>query len=196
MLGIIYYGAGNIFSLSAALQRLHIPFKVITTAAEMDTCDRFIIPGVGHAAQAMQKLHETGLTTHILNTKKPVLGICLGMQLLSTFSEEGQTSLLNVVPLHTRKFTEKTLKTPHMGWNTMSFSNTEPLFAHISPNAYFYFVHSYFIEFNTNFTIGKCEYGIPFSAAIHSTNFYGVQFHPEKSGKNGEQVLRNFSTLS
>ncbi len=196
MIGIINYGAGNIFSLSAALERLGIVFKMVNDVNDFDSCTKYIIPGVGHAKPAMQKLQETGLIPLIKQTKKPVLGICLGMQLLTAFSEEGETDLLNLIPLKTLLFDKKSgIKIPHMGWNNIEINNDSSLFHNIPDKSYFYFVHSYFIEYSTNFTITSTSYGIPFTSAMQNENFYGVQFHPEKSGNCGEQLLINFNNL-
>ncbi len=196
MIGIIEYGAGNLYSLSCALDRLKIPYGFIRQEKEMDDYDRFIIPGVGHAGQAMEKLLLSGLSGPILKSRKPILGICVGMQLLSSFSEEGQMKMLEVFPLNTVRFkSEMSLKIPHMGWNKVFQPGKDPLFQGISQNAYFYFVHSYYIELNPMFAIGLTEYGNSFSSSIHFENFWGVQFHPEKSGKDGEKVLKNFNDL-
>lgn len=197
MIGIVYYGAGNIFSLTAALDRLGLEYGMIRNAEDFDKYDRYIIPGVGHAGSAMKKLEQTGLIPSILQLKKPVLGICVGMQLLTEFSEEGDSKLTGIVPLKTRLFSEElNVKVPHTGWNRVKHDTDNPLFAEISPLAHFYFVHSYFIEFNPNFTVALAEYGMKFSAVIQKDNFYGVQFHPEKSGLAGEQLLKNFSHLA
>ncbi len=196
MIGIINYGAGNIFSLTAALDRVGLSYGMINTAEEIDLYDRIIIPGVGHAGAAMDKLHESGLVPSIKALRKPVLGICVGMQLLTDFSEEGNAEMLKLIPLKTLHFdSKKAGKVPHMGWNSVSVQENNPLFAHIQNQTYFYFVHSYFIEFDDRYTAAKCVYGQPFSAAISKDNFFGVQFHPEKSGKAGEQLLLNFSTI-
>jgi glutamine amidotransferase len=152
---------------------------------------------VGHAGSAMQKLKETGLVPSIIKLKKPVLGICVGMQLLTRHSEEGDSLLTNIIPLETKLFSEKLkVKVPHTGWNKVFQNNATPLFNDIPLGSHFYFVHSYFIEFNSNFTIALAEYGIKFSAVIQKDNFYGVQFHPEKSGLAGEQLLKNFAHLA
>jgi len=197
MIGIVYYGAGNIFSLTAALERLGLEYGMIRTAEDFDNYDRYIIPGVGHAGSAMRKLEQTGLVPSIIKLQKPVLGICVGMQLLTEFSEEGNSTLTGIVPLKTSLFDGKLkIKIPHTGWNRVSPVIDTLLFKGISPGAHFYFVHSYFIEFNSNFTIALAEYGIKFSAVIRKDNFYGVQFHPEKSGLAGEQLLKNFSQLA
>jgi len=197
MIGIVYYGAGNIFSLTAALDRLHLEYGMIRTAKDFEKYDRYIIPGVGHAGSAMKKLEQTGLVPAILKLDKPVLGICVGMQLLTEFSEEGNSTLTGVIPLKTKLFDhELNIKIPHTGWNRVDQSPDTILFKGITPGAHFYFVHSYFIEFNSKFTIALTEYGIKFSAVIQKDNFYGVQFHPEKSGLAGEQLLKNFAHLA
>lgn len=196
MVGIVNYGAGNIFSLTAALERVQVPYGMINRKEDFDLYDRVIIPGVGHAGAAMQKLKETGLVDTILALQKPVLGICVGMQLLTAFSEEGEAEMLSVVPLKTLHFNQRIdHKVPHMGWNSVQLDNNNPLFRDIADNAYFYFVHSYFIEYDPTYTIAKCTYGLTFSASLQKDNFFGVQFHPEKSGKYGEQLLLNFSKI-
>ena len=194
-IGIINYGAGNIFSLTAALDRQNIPYEMVNTEADLEKHSHIIIPGVGHAGAAMQKLQQTGLVNAIKALTKPVLGICVGMQLLTAHSEEGNADLLDIAPINTRLF-DKTLgiKIPHMGWNNVNFSNN-PLFSNVKPLAQFYFVHSYFIEYNPTFDIASVTYGNKFSAAIQKDNYFGVQFHPEKSGEAGEQLLKNFFNL-
>ena len=196
MTGIINYGAGNIFSLTAALDRLSIPYGMINHADEIELYERIIIPGVGHAGAAMEKLRESGLAAVVGAIKKPVLGICVGMQLLTAYSEEGAARLLDIIPLNTLHFHGRVdEKVPHMGWNRVSAENDSPLFENIEKDAYFYFVHSYFIEYNATFTAASAQYGLKFSAAIQAKNFFGVQFHPEKSGEAGEQLLLNFAKL-
>ncbi|MGF1923814.1 MAG: imidazole glycerol phosphate synthase subunit HisH [Bacteroidia bacterium] len=196
MIGIINYGAGNIFSLTAALERQHIAFGMVNTEADLDLYSHIIIPGVGHAGAAMQKLRETGMVNAIKSLRKPVLGICVGMQLLTLHSEEGNADLLGIFPLKTKLFNKDlSIKIPHMGWNNIDFQNN-PLFAGVAHETQFYFVHSYFIEYNPTFDIAAVNYGVTFSAAIQKDNFYGVQFHPEKSGEAGERLLKNFSNLS
>lgn len=196
--GIVYYGAGNLFSLTAALDRQQITYGMITSLEDFDLYDRFIIPGVGHAGAAMQKLEESGFVPKILALEKPVLGICVGMQLLTAFSEEGNSVLTSIIPVNTIQFKseELKLKVPHMGWNKVALEKSNPLFIGIENNSYFYFVHSYYIQFNPDFTIASTDYGIKFSASINNKNFYGVQFHPEKSGEAGEKILKNFTYLN
>ncbi|MVN22165.1 imidazole glycerol phosphate synthase subunit HisH [Mucilaginibacter arboris] len=196
MIGIIQYGAGNIFSLTAALDRLGIRYGMISHESDFEQYDRYIIPGVGHAGAAMGKLENTGLVPAIRQLKKPVLGVCVGMQLITAFSEEGNAGLLNIVPVKTLRFQEDTsLKVPHTGWNRVYSRETDDLFKGIDQDAYFYFVHSYFIEYNNLYTLASTQYGIEFSAAIRKDNFFGVQFHPEKSGSAGETLLKNFAHL-
>ncbi|RLJ80022.1 imidazole glycerol phosphate synthase subunit HisH [Pedobacter alluvionis] len=196
MVGIINYGAGNIFSLTAALDRLNVTYGMVNTENDLEKYSHIIIPGVGHAGAAMEKLKGTGLVEAIKKLTKPVLGICVGMQLITEHSEEGDASLLNVVPVKTKKFDKSlNIKIPHMGWNAVNPKNNS-LFEGVEDNTQFYFVHSYFIEYNPTFDIASADYGLKFSAAVQKDNFYGVQFHPEKSGKAGELVLKNFSNLS
>ncbi|MEJ5054917.1 imidazole glycerol phosphate synthase subunit HisH [Sphingobacterium sp. MYb382] len=196
MIGIVNYGAGNIFSLTAALDRIGIAYGMVNEAADLDLYERIIIPGVGHAGAAMNKLVNTGLAPHIARLKKPVLGICVGMQLLTDFSEEGEANLLGIIPLKTLHFKGRIQdKVPHMGWNSVEIPQPSALFEGIANESYFYFVHSYFIEYNVQYTSAICRYGLGFSAAVQHDNFYGVQFHPEKSGKDGEQLLLNFSKI-
>ena len=194
MIGIVNYEAGNIFSITAALKRLNIAYGMVNTPEELEQYDKIIIPGVGHAGAAMAKLEARGMVEPIRQLKKPVLGICVGMQLLTDFSEEGNSDLVGIIPLKTLHFDERIQqKVPHMGWNSIVFENTCPLFQDIPNNSYFYFVHSYFIEYDATYTIARCDYGLPFSAAISKDNFWAVQFHPEKSGTAGEQLLINFA---
>lgn len=196
MIGIVNYGAGNIFSLTAALDRIQVGYGMINNKGDFDLYDRIIIPGVGHAGAAMLKLQETGLVDTILTLEKPVLGICVGMQLLTAYSEEGDANLLSIFPLKTLHFKNRIdLKVPHMGWNSVKSEINSALFTDIPDNTYFYFVHSFFIEHSAKFTVATCNYGVAYSAAIQKDNFYGVQFHPEKSGVHGEQLLLNFAKL-
>jgi glutamine amidotransferase len=196
MIGIIQYGAGNIFSLTAALDRLGIKYGMISHESDFEQYDRYIIPGVGHAGAAMEKLESTGLVPAIRKITKPVLGVCVGMQLITAFSEEGNADLLNIIPVKTLRFKEEiSQKVPHTGWNQVHPKETEDLFKNIDQEAYFYFVHSYFIEYNNLYTLASTQYGVQFSAAIRKDNFFGVQFHPEKSGTAGETLLKNFANL-
>jgi len=194
--GIILYGAGNIFSLTAALERLDIPYGFINSQEDFDKFDRYIIPGVGHAGAAMHKLEKTGLVPAIKALKKPTLGICVGMQLLTSYSEEGDSDLLNIFPIKTLRFQDSSeYKVPHTGWNQVFPEKDNPLFKNIPSGSHFYFVHSYFIEYDKTYTLLSANYSTEFSASIWHDNFYGVQFHPEKSGVYGETLLTNFSKI-
>ncbi len=196
MIGIIRYGAGNIFSLTAALERLGIKYGMVNSEADFEQFDRYIIPGVGHAGAAMNKLQQTGMVEKIKSLKKPTLGICVGMQLLTEHSEEGDTAMLDIFPIKTLRFQDSaTYKVPHTGWNRIDFEKGNALFENIPTGSHFYFVHSYFIEFNKAFTLASTTYSTKFSASIWKDNFFGVQFHPEKSGRFGEVLLTNFSNL-
>ncbi len=196
MTGIIKYGAGNIFSLTAALERLGIEYGFINTEADFELFDRYIIPGVGHAGAAMNKLEKTGLVSKIKSLTKPTLGICVGMQLLTSYSEEGDSKLLDIFPINTLKFADtEGYKVPHTGWNQVYPEKENQLFLNIPNGSHFYFVHSYFIEYNIAYTLSSTNYINQFSASIWRDNFYGVQFHPEKSGAYGEMLLKNFSKL-
>jgi glutamine amidotransferase len=155
MVGIVNYGAGNIFSLTAALARQNITYGMVNTEADLELYSHIIIPGVGHAGAAMQKLRKTGLVHAIKALKKPVLGICVGMQLLTEYSEEGNADLLGIFPLNTKLFDKDlSIKIPHMGWNTIVFKNNL-LFKDVALETQFYFVHSYFIEYNPIFDIAS-----------------------------------------
>lgn len=196
MIGIVRYGAGNIFSLTAALERLAIPYGMVHNEADLEQFDRFIIPGVGHAGAAMEKLQNSGLVPAIKAQQKPTLGICVGMQLLTSYSEEGDADMLGLFPVKTLKFAgSPDHKVPHTGWNRVNSEKDNPLFKDIPAGSHFYFVHSYFIEYDDVYTLAATDYGIKFSASIWRDNFYGVQFHPEKSGQYGETLLTNFSKI-
>lgn len=195
MIGIVNYGGGNLFSLKAALDRAGLPHGMIHVPEDFASFSHIVIPGVGHAGKCMEKLEENNLRQTILDSKKPVLGICVGMQLLSQFSEEGNSPLLGVLPQKTIHFNNcDGLKIPHMGWNQVNFKGHD-LFKNIEPGSHFYFVHSFFVEVHKKTTIATAQHGNRFSAAVQFENYYGVQFHPEKSGTAGKQLLLNFSQL-
>ncbi|MBI3138727.1 MAG: imidazole glycerol phosphate synthase subunit HisH [Sphingobacteriales bacterium] len=193
---IIKYNAGNIRSVLFALERIGVQAIVTDEQEQIRTADRVIFPGVGEASTAMQYLRDRGLDQLIVSLQQPVLGICLGMQLLCASSEENETRCLGVFPdVQVRKFTttDPLLKIPQTGWNTI-FNLKTGLFNNVEENAYCYFVHSYYAEEN-KFSIASTHYTRLYSSALHWKNFYGVQFHPEKSAKAGEQILKNFLSL-
>lgn len=188
---IIKYNAGNIRSVLFALDRIGVQAVVTDNADEIRSADRVIFPGVGEASSAMSYLREKGLDTLIPSLKQPVLGICLGMQLMCSTSEENGTDCLGIFPMTVQKFPEdKGLKVPQIGWNTIS-DLQNGLFSRVEESTYVYFVHGYFVP-QSEFTIATATYTHPYSAAICKDNFMAVQFHPEKSGDAGEQILRNF----
>lgn len=190
---IIDYGAGNIQSLIFAFNRLGIQPVVTDNPEILQASDRVIFPGVGEAGSAMEKLREHKLEKVIPDLKQPVLGICLGMQLMCAHSEEGDTRGLGIFDSEVRHF-ERKLKVPQIGWNTIN-NLKSPLFKGISEGSYMYLVHSYYVQDNP-FSIATTEYGETYSSAMHKNNFYGTQFHPEKSGDTGQRVLENFINLN
>lgn len=189
---IIDYGAGNVHSVQFALDRLGYRATLTADPDKIRQADKVIFPGVGHAQAAMQELKKTGLDEVIPELTQPVFGICLGQQLLCRHSEESNTGCLNIISEEVTAF-EATLKVPHMGWNQIE-NLKGPLFHNIEEGSYVYFVHSYYVGMSEA-TIATCDYGIPFSAALQFNNFYACQFHPEKSGPIGQQIMQNFLEL-
>lgn len=189
---IIDYGAGNIQSIKFALERLGYEGVLSSDPVEIKNADKVIFPGVGEASSAMRKLKSTGLDTLIPKLTQPVLGICLGMQLMCNWTEEGDTTGLGIFDVDVVHF-EKKLKVPHIGWNRITDLKT-PLFKDIQENEYVYLVHSFYAPVCKE-TIAKCDYGVEYSSALKKDNFYGVQFHPEKSSDAGERILKNFLDL-
>lgn len=192
---IIKYNAGNIFSVESAMKRLHIDAVVTDDKDLIKQADKVIFPGVGEASTTMKYLREKRFDTFIKELTQPVLGICLGMQLMCRFSEEGQTNCLGIFDTDVKRFVSRRHedKIPHMGWNTIA-DVQDPLFDSSLENQYVYFVHSYYVPVN-NSTVATTDYIHPFSAALHTNNFYATQFHPEKSGDIGEHILSNFLRL-
>jgi len=188
---IIDYGAGNIQSIRFALARLGVSATLSSDPETIQSASHVIFPGVGEASSAMAKLKSTKLDTLIPELTQPVLGICLGMQLMCNASEEGNTTALGIFDTEVVRFST-TRNVPHMGWNEVKGSGI--LFDKIPNNSHFYLVHSYYAKPNEN-TVGHCLYDINFAAAMAKDNFYGTQFHPEKSGVMGAQLLQNFLTL-
>lgn len=193
---IIKYNAGNIQSVLFALERLGIKATVTDDAAIINSADRIIFPGVGEASTAMQYLKERNLDTVIRSLEQPVLGICLGMQLLCNHSEEGNTNGLGIFEnVSVKKFIpgSSSDKVPQVGWNTIT-NLKSPLFRNVPENSYCYFVHGYYAE-ESEYTIASTNYTRQYSSALQKGNFFGVQFHPEKSAKAGDIILKNFLSL-
>jgi len=192
---IIQYNAGNIQSVLYALERLGVQATVTDHVEAIQSADKVIFPGVGEASTAMHYLEERGLDKVIKNLKQPVFGICLGMQLMCTYSEENNTNCLGIFEEQVKLFkpTDATIKVPQIGWNTISNLQTD-LFKGVTDESYTYFVHGYYAAIGSH-TIGTTNYVQPYSCALHKGNFYGVQFHPEKSAKVGEQIIQNFLSL-
>lgn len=191
-IAIIDYGAGNVQSVLFALERIGFTGKVTSDADEIKNADKVIFPGVGEASSAMKMLHDKDLVKVILQLKQPILGICLGMQLLCKSSEEGNANGIGVFDLEIKRFSNQ-VKVPQMGWNTI-YNLKSQLFDGISENEFMYLVHSYYAPLNA-YSIATTNYGIEYASALQKDNFYGVQFHPEKSGNVGEQILKNFLNL-
>lgn len=189
---IINYGAGNIQSIMFAIERLGFKAVLSNNPDEIKAADKVIFPGVGEASSAMKMLLESGLDALIPTLKQPVLGICLGMQLMCNKSEEGNTEGLGIFDVDVIKFTPK-VKVPQMGWNQI-YNLKSPLFEGINENEYMYLVHSFYVP-NCSEAIATTNYEVEYASALQKDNFYGTQFHPEKSGDVGEQILGNFLKL-
>lgn len=202
---IIDTGCANISSVKFALERLGINVDVSDQAEIIRAADKVLLPGVGSAIAAMTSIEQKGLVELIQSLTQPVLGICLGMQLMTKESEESPGShliieddnnvaCLNLIPTHVKRMQVGELVLPHMGWNQIKVTKPSPLFADIDDGSYFYFVHSFCAPFSEH-TLASCEYGQDFSASIQKDNFYGVQFHPERSGAVGSKLLANFINM-
>lgn len=195
-LAIVKYNAGNIQSVLFALERLGVDAKVTDDKVELFAADKVIFPGVGAARSAMDSLKEKGLDTIIKQLKQPVLGICVGMQLLFEHSEESDTECLGIIPAKVKLFKSEEIspdipiKVPQVGWNDIYNLKTD-LFKNVPEHSYVYYVHSYYAEMNP-YCIATTNYGLEYAGAVQKDNFYGVQFHTEKSAKVGEQILANF----
>lgn len=193
---IIKYNAGNIYSVVNALRRLGIEPLVTDQPEEICSADCVLFPGQGEAAFTMQYLRQRKLDVIIRQLRQPVLGICIGMQLMCAHSEEGDTDCLGIFPTEVKRFvpTEHSQKIPHMGWNSLSHLKS-PLYNDIKEGEFVYFIHSFYVAQNT-FSIADSDYIQPFCASMHKDNFYATQFHPEKSGRVGEKILSNFIALA
>jgi glutamine amidotransferase len=192
---IIQYNAGNIQSVLYALERLGVNATVTDNVEAIQSADKVIFPGVGEASTAMAYLKERKLDQLIVNLKQPVLGICLGMQLMCAYSEENDTKCLGIFEAQVKLFkpTDAAAKVPQMGWNNITHLKTD-LFKGVAENSYTYFVHGYYAALGAH-TIATTHYVQPYSSALHKDNFYGVQFHPEKSATVGSQIIQNFINL-
>ena len=192
---VVKYNAGNIRSVDYALKRLGVEAVITADKEILQSADKVIFPGVGEAGTTMNHLKATGLDELIKNLRQPVFGICLGMQLMCRHSEEGEVDCLNIFDVDVKRFIphKHEDKVPHMGWNTIGKTNSK-LFEGFTEEEFVYFVHSFYVPV-CDFTAAETDYIHPFSAALHKDNFYATQFHPEKSGKTGERVLRNFLDL-
>ena len=192
---VVKYNAGNIRSVDYALKRLGVEAVITADKEELQSADKVIFPGVGEAGTTMNHLKATGLDELIKNLRQPVLGICLGMQLMCRHSEEGEVDCLNIFDVDVKRFVPQKHedKVPHMGWNTIGQTNSK-LFEGFTEEEFVYFVHSFYVP-TCDFTAAITDYIHPFSAALHKDNFYATQFHPEKSGKTGEKILTNFLNL-
>ena len=192
MVAIIKYNAGNIASVKNAVERLGFDCVITDDINKIQNANKVIFPGVGEAKSAMNHLTNNGLSGCIKSLLQPTLGICLGLQLLCQYSEEGDTECLKIFETSVKKFPADDI-VPHMGWNNISI-NTEPLFKGLNKDDAVYFLHSYYAGICEQ-TIATCNYILPFSAAMRKDNFYATQFHPEKSGSVGERILQNFLDL-
>jgi glutamine amidotransferase len=204
MISIIDYGLGNIRAFANVYERLNIPIAVARTADDLKAATKIILPGVGAFDHAMGQLNKSGmretLDELVLDHQLPVIGICVGMQMLAQSSDEGMLPGLGWIDGPVKKFDASALNSkthlPHMGWNTIHPDNTNPLLADLNNNSRFYFLHSYYFQCNNpKDTIATTEYGIQFTSALNHKNIYGVQFHPEKSHQWGIQLLKNFAEL-
>ena len=191
-IAIIKYNAGNIQSVLYAMERLGVRAEVTDDPDKIRSADKVIFPGVGEASSAMQSLKQNNLDQVIKDLKQPVFGICVGMQLLCNHSEENDTKCLGIVPVEVKKFksNQQVIKVPQIGWNNI-YNLKSDLFRNIEDKSFIYNVHSYYAE-DSEYTIAHCNYGIEYAAAVKKDNFYGVQFHTEKSAAIGDKILRNF----
>jgi glutamine amidotransferase len=194
MIALIDYGAGNTASVANVLDELKYEYVITNREGDLLNASKIIFPGVGEASFAVKKLHMTNLFTMLRVNKKPMLGICLGMQLMCEKSKEGNVTGLGIFPINTEKFDDSIVKVPHMGWNQIKISKPSKLFAGIKDQEYFYFANSFYVPVN-EYTTSICNYEVDFTSSMEKDNYYGVQFHPEKSGQAGIQLIKNFVEL-
>jgi|694.fasta_scaffold01447_25 glutamine amidotransferase len=204
MITLIDYGVGNIFAFQNVYKRLNIPTKIASTSADLNDAEKLILPGVGAFDYAMRQLNASGMRQKldelVLEKKIPIIGICVGMQMMGNRSDEGKEEGLRWIDADILKFDEQLIqqrtKLPHMGWNDVVPINGNPLFEGLEEEAIFYFLHSYYFKCNNlGDSIACSDYGISFTSAVNSNNVYGIQFHPEKSHQYGEKLLYNFAKL-
>jgi glutamine amidotransferase len=204
MIAIVNYGSGNIQAIANIYKRLEVPFRVVDTPEGLVDADQVILPGVGAFDQAMNELEASGLRSaldeYAHGRRRPILGICVGMQLLARSSEEGRAPGLGWIAAEVKRFERdrggRPLQLPHMGWNTVEPARADPLFEGVEPTLGFYFLHSYYFScYDPADVLASTDYGAPFTCAVRRDNVLGVQFHPEKSHQNGVQLLRNFARL-
>jgi glutamine amidotransferase len=194
MIAIINYGAGNIASVKNALSRFGVNYCLTNNIEELERADGIIFPGQGHFGMAMKSLKQTGLDNWLKETTKPILGICVGMQLMFEGSEESDVAGLGILPGTLKKFDQNAVKVPHMGWNTLVGKQSHPLIDSFNEKHFFYFVHSYYAPVS-ELTLASCSYEQEFSAVVARDNYLGVQFHPEKSGREGALLIQNFMQM-
>jgi glutamine amidotransferase len=202
MITIIDYGMGNLRSVQKAFERIRVPAKISSDVNEISSAAKLVLPGVGHFAQGISNLRQRGLlealNEAVLEKKKIILGICLGMQLMTEFSEEGNCAGFGWIKAKTQRFTfnPNGLKIPHMGWNNLSIKNSDSIFQGITLDNFFYFVHSYYISCsNEKEILAETSYGNNFVSSFKKENIFGCQFHPEKSHDSGLLVLKNFAAI-
>jgi len=194
MIAIVNSGGANLASVIFAIERLGKPYIFTADPDVITKASHVILPGVGTAGMAMKVLNENSLVECLGGLTQPVIGICLGMQLLFEHSEEGDVDLLKLLPARVKKFESTSLPVPHMGWNKLEVKRDNPLLKGLDAQAYVYYVHSYYAPVG-DYTVAATDYAVPFSGMVNRGNIFGCQFHPERSGKTGAQILKNFTEL-